>query len=259
MSDLRSEQHERNVRDLAHTFNRGVNLLERYFAAYADDPNFTGFPTRPDRDLRDSLLKRLEIHFLLSKGYFERHAYLAQVGAGEAAEDNQRLATRSQTWALIYASAARKANRDQAGTVLSRRVEHKILHTRDQIRHAPSQKEFIEELQAHIDVAESRGWQRADGDTRLVAFIGATWCPDTANVVEIMGSFGLPMHMLIMDEESRNEDGLYQYNDHALLAIKLTPQTDRLRIPVVFFPNGDRFIEPKPGEFMIELVRHKIL
>ena len=117
----------------------------------------------------------------------------------------------------------------------------------------------LEELQAHIDLAESRNWRRGDGNTRLMMFIGATWCPDTVNVVDIMLCFGIPMHILIMDEDNQDEQGYIKFSDHALLAIKPDPDTQRLRVPVMIFPDGQRLIEPKPREFVIELVKHKII
>jgi hypothetical protein len=255
----RSEQLEKNVRNFAHIFRTSVDLLEDHFAAHSNGVNLAGSHAKSDRALRASLLHRLEVQFHLGRGYLAQHRYLLQAGAVEAAEDAVRLAEKSQVGALIYASAARKANRDSTGRVLNRRAEQKIAHMRESILRDPSAKERLEELQAHIDQAESRQWQRGDGDTRLVTFIGATWCPDTVNVVEIMGCFGIPMHILIMDEDNRDEEGYLRFSDHALLAIKPNPDQERLRVPVMIFPNGERLIEPKPREFMMELVKHRIM
>jgi hypothetical protein len=67
------------------------------------------------------------------------------------------------------------------------------------------------------------------------------------------------MHMLIMDEDNANEEGYLKFNEHALMLIKPDPDQDRLRVPVMIFPDGSRMVEPKPREFMIELVKQKII
>ena len=52
----RSEDHERKIRDFAHTFDRGVNLLTSHFAAPSDYRQPADFDPQPDRALRDSLV-----------------------------------------------------------------------------------------------------------------------------------------------------------------------------------------------------------
>ncbi len=252
----RSEQFERNIRNFSHTFQDSIGLLEGYITSQPNSPEIS---IKQARSQRNSLVQRMEIQYQLSKGYFKQYQYLTQVQALEAAEDILQHAEKCQIATLIYASAARKANRNNNWGVLNQMIERKILHIREVILGHPSNDGRLEELQQFIDLAESRSWQRCDGENRLITFIGATWCPDTVNVVEIMECFSIPMHILIMDEDNANEEGYLKFNEHALMLIKPDPNQDRLRVPVMIFPDSSRMIEPKPREFMIELVKQKII
>lgn len=247
----RSEEFERNIRNFAHVFERSVRLLEAHLAGER--------PTGPDRALRDGLIARLEAQAHLARGQMGLARYQRAAGALEAAEEALRLAEKAQVAALIYASAARKANRERSGGVLSARVEDKVLRLQRRVLADPAAPERLQELRRHLEQAEGRGWRRLDGGGRLITFIGATWCPDTVNVVEIMTVFGVPMHLLIMDEDNAAAPGVLRYNDHALFLIRPDPDRARLRVPVLIFPDGRRLIEPKPREYAIELVRQGII
>jgi hypothetical protein len=112
------------------------------------------------------------------------------------------------------------------------------------------------ELDRHITIAEERGWRRTDGDTRLLLFIGAMWCADTANVMEVTSSFGIPMHILISDEDNLDETGFFHFNDHAQMLLVAPPGRPGPSVPLVIFPNGHHMTEPRPCEFLMTMVEH---
>jgi hypothetical protein len=114
-------------------------------------------------------------------------------------------------------------------------------------------------LHRHIQIAEERGWRRTDGDSRLLLFIGAMWCADTTNVMEVTSSFGIPMHILISDEDNRDEPGFFHFNNHAQMLLVPPPGRAGPSVPLVIFPNGYHMIEPRPREFFMMIVEHGLM
>jgi hypothetical protein len=248
----RTDIQQRRILDNAHIFERSVRLLQAHFDAQA--------PTQaPDRANRDTLAEKMLFNATMGFGLIQEYQHYAGVGASGAAGDSLTQAESRLTWALIYASAARKANRDEHGQIMNRRLEDKISASREKILGLSAALPLLGDLQAALDTAEGRGWQRGDGDTRLPICIGATWCLDTAKTVDITSAFRIPVHLLIMDEDNRDvEQGYTLFNDHAL-SIITDPYSEQLHIPVIIFPDSTQVVEPKPVTVVSALVEHRLM
>ncbi|OGO10645.1 MAG: hypothetical protein A2Z66_09295 [Chloroflexi bacterium RBG_13_66_10] len=85
------------------------------------------------------------------------------------------------------------------------------------------------------------------------------WCADTANVMEVTSSFGIPMHILISDEDNRDEPDFFQFNDHAQMLMVPPPGKPGPSMPLLIFPNGYHMIEPRPREFVMTIVEHGLM
>lgn len=255
----RIEHQERAIREFAHVFRRGISLLEEYYSPTSGTSDQSSHGIGTDLQHRDNMVLKLEYHSQLAKGLMGQSRYLMQVGSEGAAEHNLYMALYYQVDTLIFASAARKANRALDGSVLDQQIEGKILDMRQSVLGDPSSKEHLDELQKHIEVAEARGWQRSDGSDRLITVIGATWCSDTAKVVDILGSLSLPTHLVIVDEDNLAEEGFLKYSQHGSMAFRHNLKDEFMTIPVIIFLDGSRMVEPDSYDFMIQLVNQKLI
>ncbi len=248
----RSELNAKRVRNFRHVFEAGAAVLDRAFAPDSSPP-------APDREFRQSLERRLEAQSMLWQAQLRLHRHYSHAGAPDSSVESLAVAERAQEWTLIYSSALCKANRVAGGLPLDRRLDDHALSLRRRALHSAINPSRLEDLHRHLTTAEARGWRRTDNDSRLLVFIGAMWCADTANAMEVTSSFGIPMHILISDEDNSDEPGFFRFNDHAQML--LVPPLGRPgpSVPLVIFPNGYHMIEPRPREFIMTIVEHGLM
>jgi hypothetical protein len=250
----RSELNQKRVRNFRHVFEAGAAVLEHYFAQGSN-----GSALAPDRALRDGLERRLEAQSTLWQAQLRLHRHYSHAGAPDSSAESLTLAEKAQEWTLILSSALRKANRGAQGEPLNRRLDDHVLSLRRRALRSSIDPHRLGELDRHITIAEERGWRRTDGDTRLLLFIGAMWCADTANVMGVTSSFGIPMHILISDEDNLDETGFFHFNDHAQMLLVAPPGRPGPSVPLVIFPNGYHMTEPRPCEFLMTMVEHGLM
>jgi len=248
----RSELNEKRVRNFRHVFEAGAAVLERHFSG-------NGHGGSTERALRSGLLRRLDAQATLWQAQLRLHQHFSHAGAPDSAAESLTHAERAQEWTLIFSSALRKSNRGPQGLPLNYRLDEHALSLRRRALRSAIQPPRLRELDRSLSISEGRSWARTDGDTRLPVFIGAMWCSDTTHVMEVTSAFGIPMHILIADEDNRDEAGFFHFNDHAQRLIMPAPGRPGPSVPLVIFPNGYHMIEPRPREFLLALVEHGLM
>ncbi len=249
-----NETRRQNAREFRDIFDAATLLLKTHF-----EPR-PGVPDSPNPLFITRLFEQAHKAHIMGLGYLAEYNYLRQeAGNDEQTQRNLGLSESSQVWALIFANAAKKANRCPDGTIFDRVLWQKLSGIQDRVLHAASNPRLLGQLQANLDRAESHGWTRTDGSSRLMIVNGAEWCPDTANVLRMTVAFQLPAHLIFMAEENKRKKGFRRYSDHALAVTEQDPDKPRSPIPVIAFPDGNFLVEPKPYEFIARLVESGIL
>ena len=251
----RSELNEKRVRNFRHVFEAGAAVLERHFSRNGHG----AADLAADRAIRKGLQRRLDAQAMLWQAQLRLHQHFSHAGAPDSAAESLAQAERAQEWTLIFSSALRKANRGPQGLPLNYRLDERALSLRRRALHSAVNPQRLEELGRSIGISEERVWRRTDGGSRLLVFIGAMWCSDTTNVMELTSSFDLPMHILIADEDNRGEPDFFHFNDHAQALIIPAPGRPGPSVPLVILPNGYHMIEPRPREFLTALVEHGLM
>jgi hypothetical protein len=265
-----SAANEEKARGYAHIFGDSSRQLLAYLDSHQIGFTSGDIQHAPaDLSHRDKLVKKVHYNLMLAQGFLGERDYLLEEGNQEAAENRVSRAEHHLTLTVIYANAVRKANFD-GKKILSRKVHDAAAHSIDKAIHLAADRHRFDPLENHFAIAESNHWQRRDGDTRLMQIIGATWCGDTARIMEITASFVIPVHYLNMyregewiedevEERVENEKGFLKHLDHAFFVIKPDDAESRLPVPVIIFPNQDTLVEPDSDQFVIALVEHGLL
>jgi hypothetical protein len=247
------ETRRQNTRASKDVFDAATLLLKQHF-----DPERTT-PDSPNVLPIKARLDQAHHAFVLGLGYLAEYEYLSDTGNAGQAEKCLHLAENQQVWALIFASATQKANRYPDGSPFDAALGEQALYIQRRVFDSASNPALLSRLQTHLTQAETRGWKRPNAHSRLIIINGAEWCPDTANILRITVAFQMPAHLLFMAAENKRKKGFRSYSDHAIAVIEQHPNQPHLSIPVITFPDGDFLIEPKPHEFVIQLVAHHFL